>query len=157
MAVGLPFILGGIIALFVFQKFDNPSIVWLLLTSMSYGIDTPLAWAWILIRVRRGERLINPYSLQNELCDVALTVERISFGVTLLFLLGQVAFTLTLPRTNFPWFALLVCWAISATFLLIRGLSLQRKLRAWKAVGGNFGMPLRQRQGYGTTEVEEGK
>ncbi|WP_309720020.1 hypothetical protein, partial [Armatimonas sp.] len=139
----------------VFRRFD----LWLILMTVGYGADMPLAWGWILIRVLRGEKLINPITLpiDNRLCDVELTVEKIRFGVQIAVLLALLTLTRNTPikKSDLPF-----CFFAGSVLLVVlfhRALQLQRQLRAWKAVGGKIGMPARQRQGYGTTEIEEGQ
>ncbi len=155
MTVGLPFIVGGFLGCVVLRKFDP----FVLLMTVGYGIDMPLAWGWILIRVLRGEKLINPTTLpiNNRLCDVELTVEKIRFGVSICWMLVLASLSLKAQDLKSSLPLALAGLGIIVTLTALRGISLQRSLRAWRAVGGKVGMPARQRQGYGTMEMEDGQ
>lgn len=154
MAVGLPFIVGGLLSCWALGKFAP----WILLMTVGYGLDMPVAWGWILIRVLRGEKLINPITLpiDNRLCDVELTVDKIRLGiqVALQIALFGVAFTSVIKPSDLTF--LYTCCAGVFVITLLRTLQLRRKLRAWHAVGGTVGAQKRQRQAY-CGSFEEGQ
>jgi hypothetical protein len=155
MAIGLPFIVGGLLGCWALGKFEP----WILLMTVGYGLDMPVAWGWILIRVLRGEKLINPITLpiDNRLCDVELTVDKIRFGVQLVLQIALfgVGFTSGIKPSDLPF--LYTCCAGIFVMTLLRTLQLRRQLRAWRAVGGTVGTQKRQRQVYGGGSFEEGQ
>jgi hypothetical protein len=155
MAIGLPFIVVGLLGCWALGKFS----LWFFLATVGYGLDMPIAWGWILIRVLRGEKLINPTTLPftNRLCDVELTVEKIRFGVQLALLFPVVWMALSTPMSPSERTFCYVLGSVLITILLHRALSLRRKLRAWQAVGGTIGTQKRQRQAYGGGSFEEGQ